>query len=128
LGSRAVGGAAAVIAEATSVSPEGRISPDDTGIWNEKQIDAFLEITKFIKTQNSIAGIQLAHAGRKAGTASPWKGHKSLSLDQGGWIPLAPSALAFDEASHVPRELTKNDIKIVTEQFVQAAKNSLKAG
>ncbi|MGZ3691228.1 MAG: NADH:flavin oxidoreductase/NADH oxidase, partial [Pseudobdellovibrio sp.] len=122
LGSRAVGGAALVICEATAVSPEGRISLGDLGIWNDEQTQAFCEITKFIKSQGSIPAIQIAHAGRKAGTSIPWKSEK------GGWIPLAPSAIPFDKESVVPQEMTEADIQIVTQQFQQAAKKALLAG
>ena len=128
LGSRAVGGAALVLCEATGVSPEGRISLGDAGIWNEKQISAFAEITEFIKSQNSIPGIQLAHAGRKASTSRPWEGHFAVPLDKGGWKTLAPSAIGYDDKSAVPVEMTEADIKKVLEQFIQASHNSLKAG
>jgi len=97
LGSRAVGGASLVIAEATAVSPIGRISPADLGIWSDDHADAFRKITQFIAGQNSVAGIQLAHAGRKASTAPPWSGDRSLDETQGGWRPLVgPSAIPFD--------------------------------
>ncbi|MBC7741561.1 MAG: NADH:flavin oxidoreductase/NADH oxidase [Bdellovibrionaceae bacterium] len=130
LGSRAVGGAAAVICEATSVSPEGRISPGDTGIWNEIQISAFLEITEFIKMQNCIPGIQIAHAGRKASTRIPWdpKKTQALTVEEGGWTTLAPSAVPFDANSLMPKEMTEKEIQEVLAQFVQAAKNALQAG
>lgn len=128
LGSRAVGGAALVICEATGVSAEARISLGDLGIWNENQISAFSEITQFIKLQNSIPGIQLAHAGRKASTGRPWEGHTAVPFNQGGWQPIAPSAIPYDNQMHTPREMTETDIKIVFEQFIQAAKNALKAG
>ncbi len=129
LGSRAVGGAAVVICEATGVSAVGRISPGDTGIWNEKQIAAFSEITQFIKTQECIPGIQIAHAGRKASTRTPWDEKKSQLLPaEGGWTPIAPSAIQFDENSLIPQEMSEKDLSVVLEEFVQAAKNSLKAG
>lgn len=128
LGSRAVGGAALVIVEATGVSPEGRISPGDLGIWNEKQIEAFSEITLFIKEQNSLPGIQLAHAGRKASTHIPWQGSGAVKESEGGWKTLAPSAIPFDANYPVPKEMSKADIRMVCDQFVAATKNAMKAG
>src|SRR5436189_1400677 len=95
LGSRAVGGAALVMVEASGVSPEGRISPGDMGIWSEEHVRAFQPITSFIKSQGAIAGIQLAHAGRKASTDVPWRGGKSLSEKDGSWPTLAPSPVPF---------------------------------
>src|SRR5215216_1725146 len=91
LGSRAVGGAALVMVEATAVSPEGRISPGDTGIWSETHLRAFQPIASFIKSQGAIAGIQLAHAGRKASTGAPWQGGKPLAKEEEGWQAFAPS-------------------------------------
>src|SRR3954447_2224802 len=95
LGSRAVGGAALIITEATAVSPEGRITPDDLGIWKEEHIEGLKRITTFIEQQGSIAGIQLAHAGRKASNSSPWKGGKMLPADEGGWAVAAPANIPF---------------------------------
>ena len=97
LGSRATGGAALVIQEATAVSPRGRISPDDMGLWKDEQIEPLQRITGFIKKQGSVPGIQLAHAGRKASVDSPWKGGKILDPSEGGWITQAPSAIPFRE-------------------------------
>src|SRR5690606_10630028 len=97
LGSRAVGGAALVISEATAVSPEGRISPEDLGIWSDEHIPGLRKITDFIHTQGSVAGIQLAHAGRKASTPAPWKEKQLLTEDNGGWQTFAPSAVAFSD-------------------------------
>jgi 2,4-dienoyl-CoA reductase-like NADH-dependent reductase (Old Yellow Enzyme family) len=128
LGSRAIGGAALVIVEATAVSPEGRISPFDSGIWNEKQASAFSRITAFVKEQGSIPGIQLAHAGRKASTDVPWRGGKPLTEDKGGWQPLAPSSLPFDDLSPMPREMSVGDIEKVLSQFAAAAQRGLHAG
>src|SRR5665213_1917254 len=102
LGSRAVGGAGLVFTEATAVSPEGRISPGDTGIWNTAQRDAWTRIAAFIGSQGAASGIQLAHAGRKASTEVPWRGGKPLTAGQGAWTPLAPSAIAFDSGYAVP--------------------------
>jgi len=128
LGSRAVGGAALVMVEATAVSPEGRISPWDSGIWSDEHIAGFERITAFIKDQGSIPGIQLAHAGRKASIDVPWRGDKPLSPQEGGWRPLAPSPLPFQEESTVPYEMTPSDMEKVTLQFYAAAERSLRAG
>ena len=128
LGSRAVGGAGCVIAEATAVSPEGRISPDDLGIWDDKFIDSFKRITDFIKSQGSVPGIQLAHAGRKASTYSPWKGNAALSKEDGAWQTLAPSAIPFASNFPFPKEMTKEDISTLIRQFQEAAERSIRAG
>ncbi len=127
LGSRAVGGAGVVMAEATGVSPEARISPSDTGIWDHEQRAAFADIVEVIKSHDSVPAIQLAHAGRKASCAEPWNGGKPLSKSNGGWVTLAPSAVPFGDYP-VPREMTKQDIDIVAGQFVHAAENARKAG
>jgi len=128
LGSRAVGGAALVIVEATAVSPEGRISPWDSGIWSDAQAQAFERITAFIKTQGAVPGIQLAHAGRKAATNLPWRGGGPLSAENGGWQPLAPSAVPFGSGSPVPRAMQADDIEAVIARFAAAAKRSSAAG
>jgi 2,4-dienoyl-CoA reductase-like NADH-dependent reductase (Old Yellow Enzyme family) len=128
LGSRAVGGSGLIIAEATSVSPEGRITPDDSGIWNDTQVEAFKKITDFIKGQNCVSGIQLAHAGRKASTFSPWKGNGEISIENGGWQTIAPSAISFAENYPAPEELSKMEIKNVINQFKSAAERSISAG
>jgi 2,4-dienoyl-CoA reductase-like NADH-dependent reductase (Old Yellow Enzyme family) len=128
LGSRAVGGAGLIFTEATAVSPEGRISPDDAGIWNDEQVQFLKRITSFIKSQNSVPGIQLAHAGRKASTFSPWKGSGEVKVDMGGWQTVAPSQIPFTEKYPNPREMTLSDIKLVIDQFTEAAQRSLDAG
>lgn len=128
LGSRAVGGAALILTEATAVSPEGRISPDDAGIWNDEQATAYQRVTKFLKLQNSVPGIQLAHAGRKASTYTPWKGNGKISFEEGGWQPLAPSPIAFSENYHIPKEMNNGDINDAINQFVSAAKRAVNAG
>src|ERR1035437_7010931 len=97
LGSRAVGGAALVIQEATAVSPEGRISPEDAGIWNDQQAEAYKRITSFITSYNSIPAIQLAHAGRKGSTYSPWKGRGEVKKEDGGWQTFSPSPIHFTD-------------------------------
>jgi 2,4-dienoyl-CoA reductase-like NADH-dependent reductase (Old Yellow Enzyme family) len=128
LGTRAVGGAGLVMQEATAVSPEGRISPQDAGIWSDAHIEAYAKITKFIKAHGAVAGIQLAHAGRKASTAAPWNGGKKVDENSGGWQVIAPSPIAFDEDYPMPREMAKADFEKVKNDFVEAAKRSLKAG
>lgn len=128
LGSRAAGRAALVISEATGVSPEGRISPSDTGIWGDKHVEAFRPIAAFIKSQGAVAGIQLAHAGRKGSTSAPWLGGHRIDPENGGWQPLAPSALRFRDDYPLPREMTVEDIEMVVDQFVAATKRSLAAG
>jgi 2,4-dienoyl-CoA reductase-like NADH-dependent reductase (Old Yellow Enzyme family) len=128
LGSRAIGGAALVIAEATAVSPEGRISPGDAGIWAEKHIEPIARINRFIKQHGSVPGIQLAHAGRKASASRPWEGDHHLSESEGGWPTVAPSALAFGKRlGKVPRAMTETDIAKVQNDFAVAAKRALAA-
>jgi len=128
LGSRAVGGAALVTVEATAVSPEGRISPWDSGIWSDKHAGAFQRITAFVKAQDCIPGIQLAHAGRKASIDVPWRGDEPLTPDKGGWQPMAPSSIPFQDRSPVPSELTLQEVEKVVSQFCAAAQRSLQAG
>lgn len=128
LGSRAVGGAGLVMQEATAVSPEGRISPSDAGIWSDAHAEAYKRITAFIKSQGAVAGIQLAHAGRKASTAEPWNGGKEVEIENGGWETVAPSAEAFAGDYPMPREMTKTDIEKATNDFVAATKRALNAG
>jgi len=128
LGSRAVGGAGLVIAEATAVTAEGRISPGDLGIWNDQQVKAFQAITSFIAEQGSVPGIQLAHAGRKASTAPPWKGGRPVKISDGGWQPVAPTAVSFDDEYPSPRELSQSEIAEHVSKFAEAALRSLDAG
>ena len=128
LGSRAVGGAALVITEATAVSPEGRISPADLGIWKEEHISFLKRITTFIEVQGSVAGIQLAHAGRKSSIQVSWKGGENLTPETGGWKTVGPSAVAFKEGDLVPEELSIDDIKRIINDFKLAAERALKAG
>jgi 2,4-dienoyl-CoA reductase-like NADH-dependent reductase (Old Yellow Enzyme family) len=128
LGSRAVGGAALVITEATAVSPEGRISPGDLGIWKDAHIEKLKEITDFIVQQGAVPGIQLAHAGRKASMAIPWQGGQSLSLSQGGWQILAPSAIPFSAGNETPQAMTREGIDKVISDFRSAAQRALQAG
>ena len=128
LGSRAVGGAAVVIAEATAVEARGRISPGDVGLWQDAQIEPLARITKFVREQGAAPAIQLAHAGRKASTARPWEGGGPLGFAQGGWPVVAPSALPFAEGHPVPQALTPEEIAGIVRAFADAAKRSLAAG
>jgi len=128
LGSRAVGGAALVITEATAVCPEGRISPDDLGIWKDEHIEPLKKITDFILQHGSIPGIQLAHAGRKASTSAPWKGDALVTEHEGGWKTVAPSAIAFSEDKSIPEALDEQGITKVITDFRDAANRALEAG
>lgn len=125
LGTRATGGASLVIAEATGVTPEGRISTACLGIWNDEQMEAFKPITAFIKSQNAIPGIQLAHAGRKGSTGLDGK---QIDKSHGGWTNVAPSPIPFHEGEIPPHALSSSDIHEHVNAFVEAAKRSLKAG
>ncbi|KTR04350.1 NADH:flavin oxidoreductase/NADH oxidase [Curtobacterium luteum] len=128
LGSFAKGGAGAVVVEATGVVPEGRISPQDLGLWNDEQRDAFRPIVDFVHSQGAAAGIQLAHAGRKASTFRPWESeHGSVPVEQGGWQTVAPSADAFDGYAE-PRELAAEDVRVVALSFAAAARRAVDAG
>jgi len=129
LGSRAVGGAGLVFTEATAVTADGRITAQDLGLWNDEQIEPLQRITRFINAQGGVAGIQLAHAGRKASTYRPWLGkHGSVKPDEGGWVPVGPSPIAFDPQHTQPRQLDDEEIAQVIQAFVDAAKRSLTAG
>jgi len=129
LGTRAVGRAAAVIAEATAVTADGRISPRDLGIWQDAHIEPLRRAFSFIEEQGSVPGIQLAHAGRKASTCEPWSGGKPISPAQSGWTPIwAPSALPFAEGYQVPQSLTVAQIAEMVEAFAAAARRALAAG
>ena len=129
LGSRAVGGAAVVLSEAAAVTPEGRISPDDLGIYCDGHIEMLSRIFRFIEERGAVPGMQLAHAGRKASTSSPWKGHQPISESEGGWQPIfAPSALPFDMGYQTPQELNGDGIRRVVDSFAAAARRVLDAG
>ena len=128
LGSRAVGGASLVFTEATAVSPEGRISPDDLGLWKDEHVDYLKRITTFIKNNGAWAGIQLAHAGRKASHASPWKGGKQLNEGEGGWQTLASSAVPYKPDESAPREMNIEEILLLIEDFKIATIRAIKAG
>ncbi|MGH8031253.1 MAG: NADH:flavin oxidoreductase/NADH oxidase [Luteimonas sp.] len=128
LGSRAVGGAAVVFTEACAVSAEGRISPQDAGIWNDAQRDAWARIASFIAARGAIPAMQLAHAGRKASSHAPWRGHGEVAVGEGGWPTLAPSALAYDETYPLPRMLDAVGIAKVVDDFRVAAGRARVAG
>ena len=127
LGSRASGGAGLIIQEATAVAPEGRISPEDLGLWNDLQIEKLQTINQFIISQNSIPGIQLAHAGRKASVSAPWIGNKKLDESQGGWETVAPSAVAYHSDEKEPIALDQIGIQKVISDFKSATKRALQA-
>jgi 2,4-dienoyl-CoA reductase-like NADH-dependent reductase (Old Yellow Enzyme family) len=128
LGSRAVGGAGLVVMEASSVSPEGRISPGDLGIWDDDHIPMLERITEFIHENDAVAGIQLAHAGRKASFVAPWEGTQQLDPQDGGWETVAPSAIPFSETDRTPKELSIEGIKKVIADFKSATQRALAAG
>lgn len=128
LGSRAVGGASLVITEATAVTPEGRISPFDLGIWKDEHIDQLLRITRFIADQDAVPGMQLAHAGRKASKSQPWTGDKLVAPAEGGWKTVAPSPIPFDEDYDHPHELSITEIEEIIDAFAAAAVRALMAG
>ncbi len=128
LGSRAIGGAGIVFTEATAVSSEGRISPGDLGLWSDKHAEALKPITAFIKAQDSVAGVQLAHAGRKASVQAPWLGGKPVGADRGGWKVVGPSPLAFDSNHQTPQEMKEADIEKVILDFENSTRWAEKAG
>lgn len=128
LGSRAVGEAGLVITEATAVTPEGRISPHDLGLWKDDHIPFLKRITTFIHAHDAVAGIQLAHAGRKASVDVPWRGNRRLSEKEGGWVPVSPSPVPFKPEDPPPHELTQPEIRQVINDFKQAAARAAEAG
>ncbi|MBX9888416.1 MAG: NADH:flavin oxidoreductase/NADH oxidase [Flavobacteriaceae bacterium] len=128
LGSRAIGGVSLIIQEATAVSPEGRISPEDLGIWKDEHIEKLQQITKFISDQNAIPGIQLAHAGRKASVSAPWNGNKKLDTTQGGWQTVAPSAIGYHDNEATPLAMDSEAIQKVISDFKDATKRAVQAG
>ncbi len=129
LGSRAVGQAALIFTEANAVTPEGRISPQDLGIWKDEHVEMLARIVRFIEAEGSVAGTQLAHAGRKASTAQPWLGGGPVDVRDGGWRPIyAPSAIPFDHKSIVPVALDRAGINRILQSFVDAAVRALHAG
>jgi len=128
LGSRAVGGAALVMVEATAVVPEGRISPYDMGLWSNRHAEALAPIVRFIREQGAAPGIQLSHAGRKGSTDAPWFSRGALSPESGGWQVVAPSAVPFSSNSPQPRALSVAEMDGIVAAFAAAAKRSLAAG
>src|SRR5262245_39959419 len=129
LGSRAVGGAGAVLTEATAVTADGRISPADLGIYLDAHVEPIARIFRFIEQHGATPGMQLAHAGRKASTSEPWKGSHPVAPEDGGWTPIwAPSAIPFREGWQTPRAMTAADIRHVVEAFATAARRVLDAG
>jgi 2,4-dienoyl-CoA reductase-like NADH-dependent reductase (Old Yellow Enzyme family) len=129
LGSRAVGGAGLVLTEATAVLPEGRISPQDLGIWMDDHVEPLARVARFIHEQGSVAGMQLAHAGRKASTYAPWAGHGMIPENKGGWNNVvAPSALAFTDGYPMPRALSIDGIHNIVSAFAAAARRACEAG
>ena len=129
LGSRAVGGAALVMTEATAVEPRGRISPGDTGIWSDAHAEAWAPIARFLTENGAVPAMQLAHAGRKASVEVPWKGGTALTPEQGGWRSVvAPSAIPWGEGGIVPEALATEEIASIVQSFVAAARRALAAG
>ena len=128
LGCRAAGGAGIVFAEMTNVDPRGRISAGCLGLWNDEQRDAFDRIARFLKAQGAVAGIQLAHAGRKASTARPWEGGKPLPPEKGGWVAVAPSPIPFAEGGLAPVAMDEKMIAATVAQFAAAARRAREAG
>ena len=127
LGARAVGGAGVVLTEATAVSPEGRISPQDTGIWNDGQAAAWSRVVSFVQAQGALAGVQLAHAGRKASARRPWEGRGVVAPQDGGWTPVGPTDVAFPGLAE-PVALDDEGIAKVRGDFVDATRRALTAG
>ena len=128
LGSRAIGGASLVFTEASAVEERGRISAADTGIYEDAHIASWRPIAEFIRSHGAVPGMQIAHAGRKASTAPPWTGGKPVSIEDGGWRPVAPSALAFDSGYTVPHELSADEIREIVGAFRKSAERALAAG
>ena len=128
LGSRAVGGAGLVVMEATAVEPRGRISPQDMGLWSDAHAAAMAPIARFIASVGAVAGIQIAHAGRKASTARPWEGGKPVAPADGGWEIVGPSAIPFDDGYQAPHALSREEIAGIEGQFRAAAIRAREAG
>ena len=127
-GTRAVGGAGLIMVEATSVTPEGRITANDLGLWNDTQIVGLQKITNFIHQHGAVAGIQIAHAGRKASHDVPSNGGKQLSLIEGGWHTVSPSPVPFESTDVIPDELDKSEISTIIDQFKATALRAKQAG
>lgn len=127
LGARAAGGVGLVMVEATAVTPEGRITPNDLGLWHDAQIEPLRRIVRLVEQHGAVPGIQLAHAGRKASTARPWEGKGPVAPEDGGWMPVGPSPIA-NPGLVVPRELHKDELSDIVEMFYRAAIRALDAG
>lgn len=128
LGSRAVGGTSLIFVEATAVTPEGRITPFDTGIWSDEHIEPLNRIVRFLHSQGAVPAIQLAHAGRKASHDAPWKGGAALAPEQGGWTVVGPSVIPFDDGDPVPKRLDESGIAGILDAFEAGARRALQAG
>jgi 2,4-dienoyl-CoA reductase-like NADH-dependent reductase (Old Yellow Enzyme family) len=128
LGSRAIGGASLVFAEASAVTAEGRITSEDLGIYKDAHVEFLSRIVRFLKSQGTVPGMQIAHAGRKGSTQRPWEGSSKVSVADGGWVPVAPSAAAFSDTYPMPRAMTKAEIHSVVDAFAQAARRAMEAG
>ncbi len=128
LGGRAVGGAGLVFTEASAVTAEGRITAEDLGIYDDAHIEFLARIVRFLKSQGVVPGMQIAHAGRKASTQRPWEGNSKVAVADGGWVPVAPSAVAFSDTYPVPRALLKEEIRPIVDAFAAAARRALEAG
>ena len=128
LGSRAAGGAGLVMMEATAVEARGRITHFDQGLWRDEQVEFLTRIAAFVKGQGAVAGIQLGHAGRKAGVHRPWEGGAALTAEEGAWEAVAPSAIPFRDEDPPPAELSRNEIQQVIGCFIEAACRALRAG
>ena len=128
LGSRAVGGAGLVLTEAAAVTPQGQITPYDLGIYRDDHVPKLRDIVAFVHAQGAVAGIQLAHAGRKASTARPWEGGRPITRDHGGWVTVGPSAMPFTPGAPAPRPMTRDDIRDLVGDFAAAARRSIAAG
>jgi 2,4-dienoyl-CoA reductase-like NADH-dependent reductase (Old Yellow Enzyme family) len=128
LGSRAIGGAGLVFTEASAVEERGRISSADTGIYEDAHVESWRPIVEFIRAHGAVPGMQLAHAGRKASTMPPWMGGKPVSVQEGGWEPVGPSALAFDAGYTVPHALSVSEIGEIAGAFKKSAERALEAG
>jgi len=128
LGSRAVGGAGVVMTEFTAVTPEGRISPEDLGLWSDSHAERLIPITAFIREHGAVAAIQLAHAGRKAGTAAPWKGGRPLKPNDGGWQSVGPSPIPFAADFTPPHELSEHELDGIVDLFAAATRRAQMSG
>lgn len=128
LGSRAVGGAALVMVEATGVDARGRISAADMGLWKDEQIEPLARVASYLKRNGAVPGIQLAHAGRKASTRVPWEGGSAVRPEEGGWTPVAPSPVPFREGDPIPHELTRQEIDEIVQAFANSTRRAIQAG